>query len=346
VLGLLVSGGIALWAAIVATPFLIRYFRSREIGQHIREDGPATHVAKAGTPTMGGIAIVGSVVAGYAIGHIGTEVRFSRTGYLAVGAVVAFGLIGFLDDYIKVSHRRSLGLNKRGKSAAQLACALAFAILAVQWAHTSTALSFTRASAIGINMGKVGWVIFAVLVMVGASNAVNITDGVDGLAAGSGAFCFFVLSIMGYWIFRHVSIYHVLPASAIDLALVSVALAGACVGFLWWNAAPAKIIMGDTGALAIGAGLAALCLLLNLDLLLLVIGGLFVMETVSVILQVISFRAFHRRIFRMAPIHHHFELGGWPETTVIVRFWILGGLFCALGLGIFYGDFLSVTKIT
>ena len=159
----------------------------------------------------------------------------------------------------------------------------------------------------------------------------NITDGVDGLAAGVGTFCFAVLSIMGYWIFRHFSIYHVLPASAIDLSLVAVALAGACIGFLWWNAAPAKIIMGDTGSLAIGAGLAALCLLLNLDLLLLVIGGLFVMETVSVILQVISFRVFHRRIFRMAPIHHHFELGGWPETTVIVRFWILGGLFCALG---------------
>ncbi len=345
-LGLLVSGGIALWLAIIATPFLIRYFRKREIGQHIREEGPATHVAKAGTPTMGGIAIVGSVVAGYAIGHIGTEVRFSRTGYLAVGAVVAFGLIGFLDDYIKVHHRRSLGLNKRAKSGAQVACALAFAILAVEWAHTSTALSFTRSDAIGINMGKVGWIIFAVLVMVGASNAVNITDGVDGLAAGSGTFCFFVLSIMGYWIFRHFSIYHVLPASAIDLALVSVALAGACVGFLWWNAAPAKIIMGDTGALAIGAGLAALCLLLNLDLLLLVIGGLFVMETLSVILQVISFRAFRRRIFRMAPIHHHFELGGWPETTVIVRFWILGGLFSALGLGIFYGDYLTVAKFT
>jgi phospho-N-acetylmuramoyl-pentapeptide-transferase len=199
---------------------------------------------------------------------------------------------------------------------------------------------------IGINLGQVGWVIFAVLVMVGSSNAVNITDGVDGLAAGSGAFCFAVLSIMGYWIFRHVSIYHVLPASAIDLALVAVALAGACVGFLWWNAAPAKIIMGDTGSLSIGAGLAALCLLLNLDLLLLVIGGLFVMETLSVILQVISFRAFGRRIFRMAPIHHHFELGGWPETTVIVRFWILGALFCALGLGIFYGDFLTVAKVT
>ena len=345
-LGLLVSGGVALWTAILVTPFVIRYFQNRQIGQHIREDGPASHSVKAGTPTMGGIAIVGATVFGYAVGHVGTEIRFSRTGYLVVGAVVAFGLIGYLDDYIKVHQRRSLGLNKRAKSGAQLVCALAFALLAVNWAHTSTALSFTRSQAIGINMGPVLWVIFAVLVMVGASNAVNITDGVDGLAAGSGTFCFAVLSIMGYWIFRHYSIYHVLPAHAIDLAVVSVAMAGACIGFLWWNAAPAKIIMGDTGSLAIGAGLAALCLLLNLELLLLIIGGLFVMETVSVILQVISFRVFGRRIFRMAPIHHHFELAGWPETTVIVRFWILAGLFSVLGLGIFYGDFLTVSKIT
>jgi phospho-N-acetylmuramoyl-pentapeptide-transferase len=345
VLGLLVSGGVATWLAILCTPLVIRYSQSRELGQYIREDGPATHSAKAGTPTMGGIVIVGAVVLGYAVGHIGTDVKFSRTGYLVIGAVVAFGLIGFLDDYVKVHHKRNLGLNKRGKSAAQLICALVFAELAVHWAHVSTQLSFTRTGALGVNLGEVGWVIFAVLVMVGSSNAVNITDGVDGLAAGTGTLCFAVLAIMGYWIFRHFSIYHVLPASAVDLALVSIALAGACIGFLWWNAAPAKIIMGDTGSLAIGAGLAAVCLLLDLDLLLLIIGGLFVMETVSVILQIISFRFFGRRIFRMAPIHHHFELAGWPETTVIVRFWILGGLFVALALGIFYGDFLSVASI-
>ena len=167
--------------------------------------------------------------------------------------------------------------------------------------------------------------VFAVLVMVATSNAVNLTDGLDGLAAGSATFCFAVLAIMGYWIFRHFSIYHVLPASAIDLALASVALAGGCLGFLWWNAAPARIIMGDTGSLAIGSGLAALCLLLNLDLLLPILGGLFVLETLSVIAQVVSFRVFGRRVFRMAPFHHHFELLGWPETTVIVRFWILAG---------------------
>src|SRR3984957_8830199 len=340
------SGGIALLIVVLATPFLIRWLVRNRTGQHIREDGPATHSAKAGTPTMGGIAIVGAVVIGYAMGHVGTGVRFSATGYVVIITVFLFGLIGFLDDWIKYRHRRSLGLNKRAKLAAQIGVGVLFAELALHWAHTSTALSFTRMASPGYQLGEVGWVVFAVLVVVATSNAVNLTDGLDGLAAGSSTFCFAVLAIMGYWIFRHVSIYHVLPASAIDLALASVALAGACLGFLWWNAAPAKIIMGDTGSLAIGAGLAALCLLLNLDLLLLIIGGLFVMETVSVILQIISFRAFHRRIFRMAPIHHHFELGGWPETTVIVRFWILGGLFCALGLGIFYGDYLTVAKFT
>jgi phospho-N-acetylmuramoyl-pentapeptide-transferase len=346
VLGLLVAGGVALWFSILTTPVLISFFRGRSLGQHIREDGPATHSAKAGTPTMGGLAIVAAVVIGYALGHIGTQVSFSRTGYLVVGVVVAFGGIGFLDDWIKVTHKRSLGLNKRAKSGAQVVVAVAFAELALHWAHTSTALSFTRYDVPGVDLGQIGWVIFAVLVMVGASNAVNITDGLDGLAAGSGTFCFAVLAIMGYWIFRHFPIYHVEQAYAIDLALVAVALAGACTGFLWWNAAPAKIIMGDTGSLALGAGLAALCLLLNLDLLLPLIGGLFVMETVSVIAQVLSFRLFGRRIFRMAPIHHHFELGEWPETTVIVRFWILGGLMTALALGIFYGDFLTTAHFT
>jgi phospho-N-acetylmuramoyl-pentapeptide-transferase len=345
-LGLGDSGGIALLVSILLTPILLRWLRSQGIGQPIREDGPASHSAKAGTPTMGGIAILGGVVAGYALGHIGTQVRFSRTGYLAVMAVVLFGAIGFLDDWIKVRHQRSLGLNKRAKFSAQVGFGVLFAELSLHWAHTSTALSFTRISVPGVNLGQVGWVIFAVLVMVGFSNAVNITDGVDGLAAGASTGCFAVLAIMGYWIFRHEGIYHVLPASAIDLSLVAVALAGACIRFLWWNAPPAKIIMGDTGSLAIGGGLAALCLLLNLDLLLPIIGGLFVMETLSVIAQVVSFRVFHRRIFRMAPIHHHFELLGWPETTVIVRFWVLGGIFVALGLGIFYADFLSVAKFT
>jgi phospho-N-acetylmuramoyl-pentapeptide-transferase len=343
VLALMVGGGIALWVALLATPVVMQGLQRRRIGQQIRSDGPATHIAKAGTPTMGGMAIVAAVVVGYAVGHVDTEVRFARTGQLVLLAVVLFAGIGFLDDWIKVTHRRSLGLNKRAKLIAQVGAGVLVSELAVHWVHTSTQLSFTRYLDPGFHLGEAGWVILATLVLVGTSNAVNLTDGLDGLAAGSSTFCFAVLAIMGYWIFRHESIYHVLPAGAIDLAVVAVALAGSCIGFLWWNAAPARIMMGDTGSLAIGSGLATLCLLLNLDLLLPILGGLFVIETLSVITQVVSYRAFGRRVFRMAPIHHHCELLGWPETTVIVRFWILGGLFAALGLGIFYAQYLAVT---
>lgn len=342
-LSIMSSGGAAFWICILSTPVLIRWLLRNRIGQQVREDGPATHSSKAGTPTMGGLAIVGAVVAGYVIGHLGTQVKFTATGLLVVVTIVLFGAVGALDDWIKVRNRRSLGLNKRAKFGAQVVASVLFAELALHWAHTATSLSFTRMTTPGTQLGQVGWVIFATFVLVGTSNAVNLTDGLDGLAAGSSTFCFSVLAILGYWIFRHAGIFHVLPAYAIDLALTSVALAGACLGFLWWNAAPARIIMGDTGSLSIGAGLGALCLLLNLDLLLPILGGLFVLETLSVIAQVVSFKMFNRRVLRMAPIHHHFELGGWPETTVIVRFWILAGLFAALSLGIFYGVYLTVT---
>jgi phospho-N-acetylmuramoyl-pentapeptide-transferase len=270
-------------------------------------------------------------------------VVFSRPGLLVMLVTVCAAGVGFLDDWIKVRHRRSLGLNKRAKFAAQVVIGIGFALLAEHWAGVNTHLSFTRWNSVGIDFSQVGWIVWAVVILVGTANAVNLTDGLDGLASGSATFCFACLAVIGYWQFRHASIYHV--SSALDLALASVALAGACLGFLWWNAAPARIFMGDTGSLAIGSGLAALCLQMNLQLLLPVIGGLFVIVTLSVVIQVVSFRVFGRRVFRMAPLHHHFELVGWPETTVIVRFWILAGLFAALGLGVFYADFLSVTGL-
>jgi phospho-N-acetylmuramoyl-pentapeptide-transferase len=334
------SGGLALVVAAFTTPMLMRWLIRKRIGQPIREEGPATHQAKAGTPTMGGLAMLGALVAGYLVGHAGTNAPFTRAGILTVIVVVATGLIGLADDYIKVTRKRSLGLNKRAKLGSQVVVALGFALAAEHWAGVNTALSFTRYDSIGVNLGSVWWVVFAVFVMVGTSSAVNLTDGLDGLASGSATFGFAILAIIGYWQFRHFSIYHV--SSALDLALVSVAFAGSCLGFLWWNAAPAKIIMGDTGSLAIGAGLAALCLQMNLQLLLPIIGGLFVIVTLSVVIQIISYRIFGRRVFRMAPLHHHFELAGWPETTVIVRFWIFAGLCAALALGLFYADFLSV----
>ena len=342
-LSLMESGGVGFLFALLVTPLWIHYLRNRSLGQLIREDGPSTHHAKAGTPTMGGVIIVCSAVLGYVMGHVGTSIVFTRSGLLAVSVTVASGLLGFCDDYLAIRNARNLGLNKLAKFIGLLLIAAVFAIFAVYWVHTSTNLSFTRFSLPGWNLTAVGWILLAVLVIVGASNAVNLTDGLDGLAAGSGTFCFGVLAIIGYWQFRHYSIYRI--HAALDLGLVAVGLVGACMGFLWWNAAPAKIIMGDTGSLAIGTGLGALCLLMNLDLLLLVIGGLFVAETASVILQVLSFRVFGRRVFRMAPFHHHFELRDWPETTVIIRFWIIAGLCAMLGLGIFYGDFLKIAKV-
>jgi len=189
------------------------------------------------------------------------------------------------------------------------------------------------------------WALWGTFVIVSESNAVNLTDGLDGLAAGSSAFAFTGLALIGYWLSRHYAIYHIVIPHAIDMAVVASSLAGSCVGFLWWNAAPAKIFMGDTGSLAIGTGLACLALEMNIALLLPILGGLFLIVTLSVIIQVIAYRGFGKRVFRMAPLHHHFELMGWPETTVIVRFWIISGLFTGLALGAFYADYLSVRAV-
>ncbi len=342
-LSLMEAGSVGFLCALVLTPLFILFVSERSLGQQIREDGPSTHLVKAGTPTMGGVVIVLSAVLGYMMGHVGTAIVFTRSGILAVSVIIASGFLGFVDDYLGIRNARNLGLNKRGKIVGQLLIAAVFAVLSIDWVHTSTQLSFTRFSLPGWNLAAGGWMVLAVFVIIATSNAVNLTDGLDGLAAGSATFDFSVLAIIGYWQCRHYQIYHL--HSALDLGLVAVGLVGACLGFLWWNAPPARIIMGDTGSLAIGTGLGALALLMNLDLLLPVIGGLFVAETASVILQVVSFRLFGRRVFRMAPFHHHFELRGWPETTVMIRFWILSGLTAALGLGIFYGDFLKIAKV-
>ncbi len=334
---LLLAGGVALLIAMLGTPLLINWLRMQGIGQQIREDGPQRHLTKAGTPTMGGVAIIGAAVIGYLVEHVvGT---FTLRGLVAMLAVCGTAGVGLLDDWIKVHRQRSLGLNKRAKAGGELIVALAFAVSCVTWLKVDTHLSFTRYNSTGIDLGKVGWVIFAVIVIVGCSNAVNLTDGLDGLAAGSSIFSFAALTVIGFEQLRHFAIYR--NPAALDEAAIAAAMIGACAGFLWFNAAPARIFMGDTGSLGIGTAIATLALLENVDLLLLIIGGLFVIETLSVIIQVASFQLFRRRVFRMAPIHHHFELVGWPETTVIIRFWILAGLCTALALASFYADFLS-----
>ena len=348
---LLLSGSVALIVSLVGTPLLIRSLRARGIGQQIREDGPERHVTKAGTPTMGGLVIVAAAVLGYAAGHLRTASQghlkitavFTTPGLTVLAAIIGAGVVGLIDDWIKVRQRRNLGLNKRAKVIGQLVVAVVFVVLSVKWVHVRTDVSFVRLSSNSLHLGGWLWGVFAALVMIGSSNAVNLTDGLDGLAAGSSAFAFSALVVIAFWQFRHTSFYSIThAANSLDLALIAAGMVGGCAGFLWWNAAPAQIFMGDVGSLSIGAGLAAICLIGNLDLLLPIVGGLFVLETMSVMIQVASFRLFHKRVFRMAPVHHHFELGGWPETTVIVRFWILGGLCTALALGAFYYNFISL----
>jgi phospho-N-acetylmuramoyl-pentapeptide-transferase len=338
---MLMAAGAAFAVAILGTPFLIRFLRNRGIGQQIRDDGPIEHphVHKAGTPTMGGLAIVGAVVVGYFVAHIRRgDVAFSSTGWTLLLLVVGLGIVGFVDDYLGIRARRNLGLRKRGKTAGIVAVAAVFAVIAIEWVEVSTMLTFTRP--LDFNFTTLGWIMWAILVVYAAANAVNLTDGVDGLAAGSSAFTFSAFMIIGFTEFRHPEIYGVLPAQALDLAIVAAALVGACAGFLWWNAAPARIIMGDTGSLALGGAMAGLALLTRTQLLLPILAGLPLIEALSVIAQVISYRGFRRRVLRMAPIHHHFEVGGWSEFTVIVRFWLFSAICVALGVGIFYADFL------
>jgi phospho-N-acetylmuramoyl-pentapeptide-transferase len=337
VVALLVALSVGLLASIMGTPLLIRALQERGIGQQIREDGPQGHVTKAGTPTMGGLTMVGAAVIGYLASHLNSGAVFTSAGILVLLVTVGAAIVGFLDDWIAVSRHRSLGLTKTTKTVGLIVVALVFAILAVYRAKVRTDLSFTRS--IGVGLSDPVYLIWAVVILYGASNAVNLADGLDGLAAGCSIFAFAAFVFIGFWQFRHPGCYLVGPA--LDLSLVAAALTGACAGFLWWNAAPARIFMGDTGSLAIGAALGALSLTTNTHLLLPVVGGLFVMVTLSVVVQVTTFKLFGRRVFRMAPIHHHFELLGWPETTVIVRFWVLGGLCAALAVGLFYADFLS-----
>ena len=334
---LLLAAGIATIISGFGTKLLILWLSKRRIGQPIHEDVPEGHLVKAGTPTMGGIAIVAGAILGYGISNLYDGV-FTWTGLLTITAIAGAGFVGFLDDWIKVSQERNLGLSRRAKTFGLLAVAVAFAVLMLLKTNVHTTISFAQWADLGWNLSKVGWAIWAILIIYGATNAVNLTDGLDGLAAGSAGIVFAGYVIIGYWIFRYSGLYGI--NVGLDLAVVAAAMMGACAGFLWWNAAPAQIFMGDTGSLAIGMALAALALSSSTVLLLPILGLLFVIETVSVMLQVVSFKTTGRRIFRMAPIHHHFELVGWPETTVIVRFWMLTAACTALGLGLFYREFI------
>ncbi len=347
-ISILLASAIAFIITLFTTPIAIRILRDRNIGQFIQEE-VEDHHHKRGTPTMGGIVMMGAVVVGYVFSHVriwefgeGFNLRvteFAGQGWLALMAFVGMGLIGFLDDYTKFARKRNMGLSKRWKFLGQLTVAVLFAWGAIAL-DTSTELSFTRG--IGIELGPWFYGLLVLFMLTAAANAVNLTDGLDGLAAGSAALVFGAFVLIAFWQTRNPAFYQV--DGGLDLAILAGAIVGAALGFLWWNAAPAQIFMGDVGSQAIGGALAAMALLTNTHLLLIVLGGLYVMITMSVILQVFTFRVWGKRIFLIAPIHHHFEMKGWPETTIIIRFWILAGLGVAIGVGIFYGDFLRETS--
>jgi phospho-N-acetylmuramoyl-pentapeptide-transferase len=348
VISVLIAAATAMAVTLLGTPLAVRAFRTWGWGQRIREDGPHTHLEKVGTPTMGGIVILAGLVLAYLVSRITTQ-RFTVSGIALVLAAVGFGIVGFLDDVTKVRRRRSLGLTKWQKFLGTALVSLGFAAIVVATSSqtgTSTELSFIRPT--GLALGAFFYV-WAFLMLTGSSHGVNLTDGLDGLAAGTAILVCAAYVFIAFWQFRHTcdvvggaaGCYPVNGRDMLDIAIVAAAMLGAAAGFLWWNAAPARIFMGDTGSLALGGLFGALAIVTNTQLLLIVIGGLFVIETMSVIIQVISFRGFGRRVFRMSPIHHHFELAGWPEFTVIVRFWIIAGMFVAVGIGLFYAEFVA-----
>jgi len=348
----LAASSLALLLALFGTPVAIRLLVSRGYGQLIRDDGPTSHHTKRGTPTMGGGVIILATLIGYFAAHIFAGRSPTVSGLLVLFLMSGLGAVGFLDDYIKVAKQRSLGLRARAKLGGQSVVALTFAVLALQFpdhrglSPASTHISFTRDTALAL--GAVLFVVWAYLMIAATSNGVNLTDGLDGLATGTSVMVFASYVLVGIWQFGQSCVispgakcYEV--RDPLDLAVVAAALMGACFGFLWWNAAPAKIFMGDTGSLALGGALAGLAITSRTELLLVLLGGLFAVITLSVIIQVGFFKLTGKRVFRMAPLQHHFELVGWGEVTIVIRFWIIAGLLVALGLGVFYAEWVTGT---
>lgn len=307
---------VAFIIAIVISPFFIPFLQRLKFGQSIREEGPSWHQSKSGTPTMGGIVILLSVV----LATIGIGIFFDVMNvetYLLLFVLLGYGLIGFLDDFIKVVMKRNLGLTSKQKLFGQLLIAIIFFFVLKQTEYeTTVAIPGTDISF------DLGWmyVIFLIFMLVGASNAVNLTDGLDGLLSGTAAIAFGTYAVLAYNLEQY------------EVAIFSIAIVGAVLGFLVFNAHPAKVFMGDTGSLALGGAIAAIAILTKMELLLILIGGVFVLETLSVIIQVTSFKLTGKRVFKMSPLHHHFEMSGWSEWRVVITFWLVGLLFAGLAI--------------
>ena len=341
-IAIMLAGASSTLVSLFGTRWLIIFFQTHGQGQPIlgKEDhGPEHHMVKQGTPTMGGIAIVGAALVGWLIAHLRRGLAFSDQTMIVWIGVLFMAAMGFLDDYIKVRKRHNRGIFWKQKNYITMLASIAMAWWLVVGTGISETINVTRGDA-GLEVPTAVWVIWAGMIIWATTNAVNVTDGLDGLASGSALMGFGAFTIISYWLFRNPEIYASV-VNPLDMGVFAAAFAGGCLGFLWWNAAPAQIFMGDTGSLAIGTGLAALALSSSTALLLPIVGAIFVVETVSVIVQVVAFRTTGKRVLRMAPIHHHFEVRGWPETTVIVRFWMITGACTALGIALFYREFLQ-----
>ncbi len=361
----IVAACVAFVVSLFGTPFAIRAFTRLKAAQPIR-DINVSHSGKRGTPTMGGVVFIIGTLAAYLAGHVifdmlpGERIKPpgpTITGLVLLGLMVFSGGIGFWDDFLKVRKRNSLGLNKRAKLVLQLIVGGVFGVIALYFPATngqtvdSTFISFVR-DIHWLDIGKVAAVILFILVVMATTNAVNLTDGLDGLATGTSIMVLGSYLLIAFWQYRHwcadisaPSFSHAYCYNSrdpLEVALISAAAAGACLGFLWWNASPARIFMGDTGSMALGGLIAGLAMATRTVLLLPIIGTLFVIITLSLVIQIISFRTTGKRVFRMSPLHHHFELAGWSEVNIVIRFWIIAGIGVTVGVGLFYSDFLRV----
>ena len=317
----LIGGTAALLICIFLSPKFIEFLRLREFGQHVRDDGPQGHLSKAGTPTMGGVIMFIAVAAPFAV--LSTWTDWRAIGVF--GAAIACALLGFIDDYMKIVKRRSLGLRARTKLVLLAAISIGLWLCARKaLGQSSLHLRFVDYT---VDLG-IFYPVLIYLVVAGTTSGVNLTDGLDGLAAGCAA-----IVLMAYVGITFLSGHN--QPQDLQLALLAACLVGACVGFLWFNAFPATIFMGDTGSLGLGGAIAGLAVMTQSETLLILIGGIFVIEAVSVLIQIVSFQLFRKRVFLMAPLHHHFELKAWSETKIILRFWIVTAIGAAIGFTIF-----------
>lgn len=354
------AAAIALVISLLGTPWVIRYLTRKQFGQFIRHDGPASHHTKRGTPTMGGVVILAATVIGWLGGNLVTSHTPNVSSVLVVGLMVGLGLVGFLDDGIKISRERSLGLNARWKIVLQGLVGIAFSLLVLRFPDdqgvypASQAVSFLRDTALdlavwGPAVGLILFVLWSNFLITAWSNAVNLTDGLDGLATGAALIFFGAYVLVGIWQTNQLcGVVNTDPNTCYevrdprDMAILAASIAGACLGFLWWNASPAKIFMGDTGSLALGGAIAGMTIVSRTEILGGIIGGLFVIIVLSSVLQIGFFKiSGGKRIFRMAPLHHHFELLGWGEVTIVTRFWIIAALFTGAGMGLFYAEWVA-----